>query len=185
MADDRRIVIELKNIESGSAAEKTNQIAEKNSNDLQKTLKTLFHPIKTLENQTISQNVIVNQAVHQGIQLVKKAGVSAASYAINKYFTLNENYKAEVDFSNMMTGIGKVTGFAGSIGAGAIAGAIGGPVGAVIGGVIGAVGWGVSEGFGAAERRLQQQITISTNNYQSQFQQTRLGLTEGRGVTNQ
>lgn len=185
MADDRKIVIEIKNIEGESAAVKTNRIAEKNSNDLQKTLKTFFHPIKTAEQQTISQNVIVNQAVHQGIQLVKKAGLSAASYAINKYFTLNENYKAEVDFSNAMTGLGKVTGFAGAIGAGAIAGSAAGPIGAIIGGAVGAIGWGVSEGFGAAERRLQQEITISTNNYQSQFQQTRLGLTEGRGVTNQ
>ena len=185
MADDRRIVIEIKNVEGESAAAKTNKIAEKNSNDLQKTLKTLFHPIKTLENQAISQNVLVNQAVHQGIQVLKQSASAAVNYYISRYFTLSENYNAETDFSNMMTGFNKVTGFIGSIGAGAIAGSVAGVPGAVIGGILGAAGYGVREGFGAAERKLQQQITISTNNYQSQFQQTRLGLTTGRGVTNQ
>ena len=185
MADDRRIVIELKSIEGNTPASKTNKIADQNSNELQKTLKTLFHPIRTAETAEISKNVIVNQAVHQGIQLAKQAGMAAANYYISRYFTLSENYNAETDFSNAMTGIGKVTGFVGSIGAGAIAGAAAGPVGAAIGAAIGAVGYGIKEGFGAAERRLQQQITISTNNYQSQFQQTRLGLTTGRGVTNQ
>lgn len=187
MADDRKIVIELKNVSTGvSAAKKTNQVAEDNNEELTQTLRSLFHPIKTLEQQTVSRNVIVNQAVHQGIQLVKQTSMSAVNYAITKYFTLNENYKAEVDFSNAMTGINKVTSFAGAIGAGAISGSVlGGAPGAIVGGLAGALSWSVSEVFGSAQRRLQQEITISTNNFQSQFQQTRLGLTEGRGVTNQ
>lgn len=181
MADDRKIVIEIKNIESESAAVKTNTTATQNSDSLQKTLKTLFHPIKTLENETIAKNVVVNQAVHMALNAAKTAGM----YYVNKYFTLNEDYLAETDFNNAMTGIKKVASFGTSIGAGAIAGATAGPVGAVVGGLIGAVGWGVTQGFQTANTKLQQQIMINTNNYQSQFQQTRLGLTEGRGVTNQ
>lgn len=186
MADDRRIVIEIRNAAEKTAAAKTNKIATENNEELAKTLKTLFHPIQTAENASISRNVIVNQAVHQGINLLKQTASSAANYYISKYFTLSENYNAETDFNNMMTGLNKATGFFGAIAAGAIGGAIAGNVpGAIIGAVSGALGYGIKEGFGVAERKLQQQITISTNNYQSQFQQTRLGLTTGRGVTNQ
>ena len=182
MADDRRIVIELKNIADQTAAAKTNKIAEENSDNLQKTLKTLFHPIKTLEQETIGKNVLVNQAYQNAKQAIKQVG----QYHIYKYFTLKENYEAEEDFSNMMNGIGKFSSFVGTVGAGATMGAqSGGGWGAVIGAVISGGAWITTEVLGAKERKLQEQITFSTNNYQSQFQQTRLGLTEGRGVTNQ
>ena len=183
MADDRRIVIELKNISGDdTAASKTNDTAEKNSKDLQKVVQTLFHPIKTLEKETIGRNAVVAYAFGEAKQIV----LTAARYQLNKYFTLREDYEGEVDFTNMMTTITKVTGFATTVGAGALVGAKTGTVtGTLIGAGIGATGYVVKEIYAAKERRLQQEITINSNNAQSQFQQTRLGLTTGRGVTNQ
>ena len=183
MADDRKITIELKNIGTdNTAAKKTNDVAEKNSEDLEKVVQSLYHPIKTLEKETIGRNAAVAYAFNQSKQIV----LAAARYQITKYFTLSEDYNAEVDYTNMMTGINKVTGFFGSSGAGALVGAkTFGVWGAVAGAVLGGGSFIANEVFSAKERRLQQAITINTHNAQTQFAQTRLGLTEGRGVTNQ
>lgn len=180
MASDQRIIIELKNVGGGNDGAETNRVADNNS-DLQKTLKTLLHPVKTLEQNTIGKNVIVNQAYMQAKQIVKEVG----QYHIYKYFTLKEDYLSETAYNNALSGIGKVTSFGTTIAAGAIAGAALGPVGAIVGGAVGGIGWGITQYIDNKGKMLQQQVQINTNNAQSQFQQTRLGLTEGRGVTNQ
>ena len=85
-----------------------------------------------------------------------------------------------------MTGVSKIAGFGTSIVAGAVAGsAAGGPIGAVVGGTIGAVGNIVNMVLDVEKNWFQQSVQINTQNYQTAFQQTRLGLIEGRGVTNQ
>lgn len=181
MADDRRIIIELKNIADQTAAAKTNKVAEDNSELMKKTLRTLINPLGTIETANISKNVIVNQAYQQAKQVVKEVG----QYHIYKYFALQENYLAETDYSNIMTGINKVVGFGATVATGAIVGSKYGWFGALAGAAITGVGWGITQQYQTDMKLMQQQISINENNSQSQFQRTRLGLTTGRGVTNQ
>lgn len=182
MADERKIVIEIKNTDSTGTVETSKDIIDDNGGkEVAKVINSLMHPLKTVEKETIGRNVLANQAFQYAKETIKNVG----QYHIYKYFTLKENYLAETDYNNIMTGISKVSGFGASIAAGAMVGAKFGPVGAVAGAAIGVAGWGINESINVEKNLFQQQVQISTNNYQSQFQQTRLGLVSGRGVTNQ
>lgn len=182
MADERKIVIELKTTGISEDTSKTSDTGNGKTNDeLKNVINTLMHPIRTAEKNTVGRNILANQAYQNAKQTVKNIG----QYHIYKYFTLKENYLSETTAQNIQTSLNKATSFAASVGGGAMVGAAGGPVGAAIGAAIGAIGWTSNEIVGIFQTRTQERISVSTNNQQTSFQQTRLGLIDGRGGTNQ
>ena len=179
MADTRNIVIELKLQGSGNG----NSLSQKNTDEkeTQPDFSTLLHPIKAIEKETLGKNIVVYQAYQQAKSMIKQS----AMYEINKYFSLTENYKAQQDMNNTLATIGKVTGFASTVMAGAVAGAKLGPVGAAAGAIAAAVGYAANEGIQTYQRFEQQNRNLATMNVQSSFQLTRMGLIDGgRGSYN-
>jgi len=171
MADERRIVIELK--------AQNNQVTggSGKSDDKQESfdLSALAHPIKSLEKKTLGKNIIVYQAYSLAKQQIK----TVALYEMNKYFSLTENYTAQQSMNNALTALGKVSGFGTATIGGAVTGSAAGPVGAAVGAVVAAVGYTVSEGIQIYQRFDKQNRDLATMNTQSQFQLTRMGLVDG------
>ena len=176
--DERRIVIELKlNGESGNTS--LDETVEET--DLSKLLKTIQHPIASLENATLGKSAILYSAFQQGKQLAK----SAALYFVGRRFNLTENYKAEQDLSNTFSILSHVAEGAGSIVGGMILGAKAGPIGMIVGGVVGGVTWGVNTALNSYQAWDQQTINLNTMRMQSSYQKVRLGLIDdGRGTQN-
>lgn len=190
MADERKIVIEIKNSEQVESGEKGNK--NEASDKVRSVLKTIQNPLHAAlvpEQQTIIRNAITYRAVSQAISQVMSVG----QYHIYKNLTLNEDYLAEKDVSNTFTAIEKVKSFGEAALTGALSGAAYGSVipglgtgaGAIIGTVVSVGGKLINEVINTEKTRLQQNVQFASQNYQSNFQQTRLGLVEGRGVTNQ
>lgn len=171
MADDRRIVIELKaeNHQAFVGAPKSENKQESFN------LSNLAHPIKSIEKNTIGKNVIAYQAY----SLVKQQIKAVAMYEINKYFSLTENYTTQQSFNNALTAIGKVASFGTTVVSGAMMGSSMGPVGAAVGAAVAAVGWTANESIQIYQRFDQQNRELATMNTQSQFQMTRMGLVDG------
>lgn len=176
MADERRIVIELK---LGSGSEDEDKEDENAS--LTDMLKIMQHPIKALEKATLGKNALVYYAYQQAKQIAK----TTALYRIERYFNLTENYKAEQDMENTLNVISHEVEAWTSIIGGAIVGAKAGPWGALAGTAIGLVAWGTNTGFSAWKAWDQQNMQLQTMNIQSNFQKVRLGLIDdGRGTQN-
>lgn len=174
MPDERRIVIELKPVDG-----KGNDSSKDKSYSLRDFLEDIQHPVKSLEKATLGKNVLIYRTYQQGKELIK----NAATFQLQKYFNLTENYKAEQTLENALNVISNVSSIGTSIIGGALAGlSVGHPV---LGGVIGA-------GFAIGNQMLntwktydQQNRQITTSNLQSAFQKTKLGLVDdGRGTLN-
>lgn len=181
MADTRNIVIELK--ASGSGSETGNSLSNENTKEENQitNLTQLLHPVKTFEKQIIGKNIIVGQAY----QYAKNAIKSSATYEINKYFSLTENYSAQQDMDNALTSIGKVVSFTTTVGSGALTGAAAGPAGAIVGAIVATVGWVGNEAIQTYQRFDQQTRSLAGMNVESSFQLTRMGLVDGgRGSYN-
>ena len=178
MADERRIVIELK-LGSGSSTTSSNDEDEEMS--LTDMLKIAQHPIKALEKATLGKSAVVYYAYQQAKQIVK----ATALYQLERYYNLTENYKAEQDLNNTLSVLERsVEGYTSIIG-GAIIGAKAGPWGALAGAVVGAASWATNTVFSAWKAFDQQSIQLATMNIQSSYQKVRLGLIDdGRGTQN-
>lgn len=175
MADERRIVIELKLNNSGS----NNDEESKEDENLTSILKFAQHPIKSSEEALLGKNIIFYSFYQQAKQSIKSNGL----YFINQYFNLTENYKAEQDLNNTLSYISNGASFFGSILASAlIGGKAGHPVaGAIVGAGMGAVNV-VLNSYKAYD---QQNIRLASMNIQSNYQKVRLGLIDdGRGTQN-
>lgn len=184
MADTRKIVIEIKSIgdDSSKSTRANAEEVSANSKKISQTTQTLTEGNATPDKSSLARNALVTQTVAMAINSVKNIG----QYHIYKYFTLSEDYLNENLYRNVMTGVSKIASFGTSIAAGAVAGAtVGGPIGAVVGGAVSLVGSTISMITDIEKNWFQQSVQINTQNYQTAFQQTRLGLIEGRGVTNQ
>lgn len=179
MADERKIVIELK--ATGSGSDKSSKSEE---SDLTDALKNLQHPIQSMEKATLGKNVLVYRTYQQAKALLKDTTI----YAVRKYFNLTENYKAEQDLNNTLSVLSNLASAGTSILGGAIAGAKvsgGNPYVAAAGAVVGFTTWGINTGLNAAKSWDQQHMQLTTMNIQSEFQQVRLGLIDnGRGTQN-
>ena len=96
----------------------------------------------------------------------------------NRYFSLSENYMAETDYNNAMIIADKVRSFMTAVKTGA---SIGGGYGAVAA----AAAWGTSEFISYQNRMSGYYQSLNATNYQTQFDKSRLGLTnEGKGTEN-
>lgn len=181
MADERRIVVELK-VSSGSGESSAKK--EKDEDDLTSMLKVMQHPIQSLEKATFGKNLLLYRAWQQGKALAK----NSILYTAGRYFNLTENYKAEQDLENTFSVLENVTNLGTSIIGGAIAGAKmsgGNPYVAVAGAAVGATMWGFNVALNSIKAWESQNIQIATMNIESSFQKVRLGLVDnGRGTQN-
>lgn len=180
MADTRKITIDIIS-KTTSAGNNQAEKATESTGEVKSDLTTLLHPIKTAESNTLGKNILVYQAYQQA----KKAIVTSVNATFTRYYSLSEDYIGENNYKNTMTAISKVTGFGTSVIGGAIAGSQLGVVGAVAGAVIGAVGYGVTEYLSYNSKISSYYQNLNATNYQTSFQQTRAGLTNGgKGTEN-
>lgn len=178
MADERRIVIELK---LGGGSDGQGQEKEGKEIGLSDILKAAQHPIKALEKATLGKNELVYYAYQQAKQIVK----NTALYQIGRYYNLTENYEAEQDLNNALSVLSHASSGYASILGGAIIGAKAGPYGALAGALIGTASWTTTTVFNAWKAFDQQNMRLQTMNIQSAYQKVRLGLIDdGRGTQN-
>lgn len=181
MADEKKIIIEI--LDSSNSREKQNGTSDEETQEdgLSKTLNKIFHPIRNVETATFGKNVILMQAYQQA----KQQTIRTVEFYANRYFSLKEDYLSETTYSNAKTAISKVTGFAGAIGAGAIAGAKLGPAGAILGGIVGATGYGINEYISSVQTRQGYYQRLNAINYETNFAQFRAGLVDNsKGTEN-
>ena len=117
---------------------------------------------------------------------LKATALKGLNVSVNRYFSLSENYMAENDFSNFkstINGLGRITG---SITTFASVGfSINGPTGAAVGAIAGAIAGTANEGMNAYQRTGSYYQSINATRYQTEFDRTRMGLTnEGKGTEN-
>lgn len=179
MADERRIVIELKI--SGNDSNNISGDEEESSKNLTDMLSTMQHPIKALESAVLGKGTLLNYAFQQAKQIIK----TSVLYGLERYYNLTENYKAEQDLQNTLNVISNFSdGWTSTFG-GALVGAKAGPAGAVIGGVIGLGAWGINTMISAKKAWDQQDLNLTSMRKQSVYQKVRLGLIDdGRGTQN-
>ncbi|MCR4661686.1 MAG: hypothetical protein K5765_06805 [Clostridia bacterium] len=176
MADERRIVIELKLKGKGEGG-----FGEKKDTDLTDALQAIGHPIKSLEKATLGKSAFIYYIYNQ----VKNGVINGARYKVGRYFNLTENYKAEQDLENTLSVIEHTASLGSSIVNGAVVGSTVGPVGTAAGAILGAGFWAGNTGINALKSWDAQNRALSTTRIQAGFQQTRLGLIDdGRGTQN-
>ena len=167
MADDRKVVVEIK------LKDDEDVVANVTQNQDEETKDTTF--------KMLMKNVIVMQT----FDLAKDTLTRAVDIGITRHFSLQEDYIGENIYSNAKTTISKVSNLATSVIGGATAGAQLGGVGAVAGAVVGLASWGIGEAFSINERQSNYARTLNASKYGSEFAQTRAGLiNNGRGTEN-
>lgn len=165
MADDRRIVIELKAIGEDEEDE------EKKTSDEEKEAKKRSNKIKSVTKQLIGQS----------FQMLE----TQVLYQLDKYVSLTDDYKTGVMIDNIKTTISKVKGLGGSVLSGVkVASTIGGGLGAGLGlAVVGA--YVTSEGLNIARQHETQSLNLRLADKEAKYARTRLGLIDnGRGTQN-
>ncbi len=172
MADTRNIVIELRL----SQGESSDSEVSKDKESGKINLSDLLHPMRTVTKQVFGNKAGL---VMKFTSSAKSTIMSAAKYEINKYLSLSENYTLQQDLNNTLTAISKMTSFSGAIIGGAITGSAAGPVGAIAGAIIGTVSFASNEAVQIYQRFDQQNRMLAGANVQSNFQFTRMGLTDG------
>lgn len=122
-------------------------------------------------------SIVANQAY----RYVKQAITSEATYEINKYFTLVDDYETQNDVNNALSLIGTGMSIVSATVSGAILGAKAGPVGAIVGGVVGFVG-SVGNSFLTAYRAVDQQsIAMRQANAQLAYTMSKRGASISNG----
>lgn len=173
MADSREIVIKLV-VDSSDSKDSKGKSNDNVKEDGGINLTQLLHPVRSFEKTLKERAPVAGVAFHYAFNAAK----SGVMYALNRNFSLKEDYQSEVALNNTFAFIGKLSSAGSAIGAGAM---IGGPFGAAVA----AVGWVGNEIVSAFQKYDQQQISLNEMNYQSTFQRTRMGLIDGgRGTEN-
>ena len=179
MADERRIVIELKLNNTTQKKDK-----EKSEGDqIVKVLKAIKNPTEAVGEAVFGKNDFLFYTFQQAKNLAK----STLTYYLQRYFNLTENYQAEQDLSNTMSIISHSSDFFSSIIGGAIMGAeTTGNIAGAIGGAIVGTGVSITNTIINAQKIWDQQsMKLQTMNMQSSFQRVKLGLIDdGRGTQN-
>lgn len=112
------------------------------------------------------------------IAMVADTAVNVGKMSVNRYFSLTENYIAETTASNLSTTASKLKSLGGSVAIGFATGNIGGAI-------VGAISWGVKEYTNYQQRMSGYYQQINATNYQTEFDRSRMGLTnEGKGTEN-
>lgn len=174
MADDRRIVIELKIPEEQTDGTAATGGVKDQQVDLTKSLKSAEKPTNVLDNAMLGKSILIQQVINQARTQIK----SYAGYAIGKYYNLTENYKMEQAIENVQSVMSHAMSGGFAI-AGGVAAA--GP----IGGLVAGTGWLLGEILNAIKAWDRQHMELTAMNMQSSFQQVRLGLIDnGRGTLN-
>lgn len=169
MANERKIIVEIISTKSSETVEKQDgspkEAEEKNN----------------VSNKNKSKKIEAMLAVDK-ISSIISSGVRSS---MNRYFSMSENYMAEMDFQNAMTVIGKGRSFASTVFTAARAGSTFGPGGAAVGAIISAAAWVGNEYVNYQQRMSNYYQNLNATNYQTEFDRTRLGLTnEGKGTEN-
>lgn len=168
MADERKIVIELKVLGSGDGESKETGEPENKEKELSSKEKAKKSAIKQTVNWAF--NEIESQVMYQ----------------VGLYCSLTDDYKTQLILNNVETTVNKVKGLASSAISGALIGAkIGVGPGAAIGAAIGVGMDIISEGLSIARQYDQQKLNLAMTDRQTQYMQSRLGLIDnGRGTQN-
>lgn len=169
MAEERRIIVEIVS---------KNSEMQTNPNNPEEKKEELPGSQQSIKVKHIS----VDKTARSLTSMIKDRGEGllrqSLTTTVNRYFSLSENYMAETDYSNVMTTINKGKSFVSTVKVGA---AIGGWAGAAIG----AAAWGVNEFVSYQSRMSNYYQNLNATNYQTQFDRSRLGLTnEGKGTEN-
>ncbi len=194
MADDKRIVIELRATGSnfGAVNRSNNPFSVLGDDSGKETnlvdiLRNLQNPVGKVASKIFDE---ISMGRGKALMYVASSAFSVIKnsvlYQIHKYYNLTENYKAEQDLNNTVSIISNVAGGFSSVLSGAITGAQVGQVpGAIVGAVVGAATWGANTWVNAQKAWDQERISLSTMRIQSGYQQARLGLIDdGRGTQN-
>lgn len=180
MADERKIVIELKN--AGAVQENKKDTGTSLESDGSFNLSTAMS--KGMTAGAIANTAWISIATTLAKDTLEEFK-QVAAYDINKFFNLRDDYIGEMRFNHIKTAWQKAQSLSGAMSAGATMGAMGGTAGMAVGAVIGATFWFVSEIISSYQRAETQRIALDTAKYQSAFQLTRLGLIDGgRGTEN-
>lgn len=124
--------------------------------------------------------------VKMGTEKVGNIVMQTAQVSLNRYFSMSENYMAETDYQNAMTMINKSKSLYSTMASGVMMGAaVGGPVGMAIGSIISAGTFVASEFVNYQQRMSNYYQNLNATRYQTEFDRTRMGLTnEGKGTEN-
>lgn len=167
MADERKIVIELKAIGSNDDGE------DEALKDDDKAAKKRKKAIKSALKQ--AGEVVVREILADGL------------YQFGKYTSLTEDYKSAVLLDNIQATVGKAKGLLSAMRGGALLGGTigGGPGGAAIGAFIEAAIYVQSEYNSLRRQWDQQDIQLAMGDRTVAYARSRLGLIDnGRGTQN-
>lgn len=174
MSDLRKVVIEIKQV-NADGTPKSPEGGQADAGKTEINIEYIIHPIQYIEKQTIGKNVLAFEAYSQAKRLLSQAVTSS----VNRYFSMKEDYKTEVIYSNVTTAVNKVASFGASIAGGAIMGGKLGPYGAIAGATISAVSWGVSETISGYNSVANYRASMNESNMQASFMGARYGLVDG------
>lgn len=129
---------------------------------------------KESDKMLLGKSVFLNQTANKALNLIKET----VDLQLNRYITLKEDYRLNSEINNAKTVLSKAFGISAAVGAGFT---IGGPAGAAIG----AVSYLTTSVIGDVGKYSQIRQGINANNYNMQFQQTRMNLIDnGKGTEN-
>lgn len=186
-SDKRVITIRIVGGDSNAAVSGSKQSTVKDFNPvkiLSDAVDNAFPTVAKVKNSSLYQ-FAKNQA--EGVI------ISAASYGLNRYFSLKEDYLSENVYNEIKSKVSKTVGLGKSILSGISAGAttgssfgpIGAAVGAVAGAVIGGAGYGTQQYIQYQQKMSGYYQQLNATNAQTQFQAKRLGLSdEGQNTLN-
>ena len=168
MADDRKIVIEIK---SSSSVGKNDKKDEDNGF---KNLNEMLHPLRTGEKILKGKSIIGYEIYNQTKQLISQT----VSLSVNRYFSLAEDYMGQNSLNNISNNLNRAANFSSAL---ITAIQTGNPIS---GGLIMA-GWGVSQYIQNQSNLSGYYESINASNYNTQFSRIRAGLVNnGRGTEN-
>ena len=169
MANERKIIVEIVTNFKGAEAKD-----QDGSNDDARQ-----------KNNANSKEQAVKAMVMMALGKVTDTVTNAVSLSMNRYFSMSENYMAETDYQNAMSFINKGKSFIGTVGASAMGGTALGPGGMAIGAVIGAAAWVGNEFVSYQQKMSNYYQNLNATNFQTEFDRTRMGLSnEGKGTEN-
>ena len=170
MAETRTITIELVDKTGNGNIQQNSEVQSESGLDSNEYNRIDNQTQKSLSRKTL----FLNYAAKRALSVLKQATISTA----NRYWSLTEDYLAQNSFNNAMSAINEAIGFGSTI-------ALGFTTGGVVGGAIAAVGYGASKAINTVSEYSNIRQSINANNYNMQFQRTRMGLVDnGRGTEN-
>lgn len=139
-----------------------------------------------VQEQTKKSNKTLGAVVANQLWEQTKANVkNIATYSLNRYFNLTEDYISEQNVNNAITAINKTMSFGTAVIGGAIVGASFGPVGAAITTIISTASWVINDAVEKTKRWQTARLSQENANYNREFSSVRAGLIDGsKGTMN-